>query len=46
MEQTCNDTQELYEDLQTYNPYTEEMVQKINNAIIEQTQFLENLGNE
>ena len=46
MEQTCNDTQELYEDLQTYNPYTKEMIQKINNAIIEQTQFLENPGNE
>ena len=27
--QTCNDTWELYADLQLYNPYTEEMVEKL-----------------
>ena len=27
--QTCNDTWELYADLQLYNPYTEEMVEKV-----------------
>lgn len=32
VDQTCNDTWELYTDLQNYNPYTEEMVQKIKSA--------------
>ena len=27
--QTCNDTWELYTDLQLYNPYTEDMVEKL-----------------
>ena len=27
--QTCNDTWELYADLQLYNPYTEQMVEKL-----------------
>ena len=27
--QTCNDTWELYADLQLYNPYTEDMVEKL-----------------
>ena len=31
--QTCNDTLELYEDLQTYNPYTKLMIKQINNSI-------------
>ena len=31
--QTCNDTLELYEDLQSYNPYTKIMIQQINNSI-------------
>ena len=30
--QTCNDTWELYTDLQLYNPYTEEMITKLNNS--------------
>ena len=46
MEQTCNDTQQLYEDLQTYNPYTKEMIQKINKAIVNQTQLLEKFDGE
>ena len=29
VEQTCNDTWELYADLQLYNPYTEDMVEKL-----------------
>lgn len=32
VDQTCNDTWELYTDLQNYNPYTEAMVQKIKSA--------------
>lgn len=35
--QTCNDTWELYEDLQTYNPYTKMMIKQINEAIQIQT---------
>ena len=38
--QTCNDTWELYEDLQTYNPYTKVMIQQINDAIKVQTNKL------
>ena len=30
--QTCNDTWELYTDLQLYNPYTEEMITKLKNS--------------
>jgi prephenate dehydrogenase len=33
MEQTCNDTFELFSDLQTYNPYTKEMRLKLGNAV-------------
>jgi len=32
VEQTCNDTWELYSDLQNFNPYTEEMIKKLKNA--------------
>ena len=31
-EQTCNDTWELFHDLQTYNPYTREMRLKLGRA--------------
>tara|TARA_B100000315_G_scaffold241103_1_gene261633 strand:- start:13 stop:471 length:459 start_codon:yes stop_codon:yes gene_type:complete len=29
VDQTCNDTWELYTDLQLYNPYTAEMIEKL-----------------
>jgi prephenate dehydrogenase len=29
VDQTCNDTWELYTDLQLYNPYTEDMIDKL-----------------
>ena len=29
VDQTCNDTWELYKDLQLYNPYTAEMIEKL-----------------
>tara|TARA_B100000700_G_scaffold285968_1_gene340426 strand:+ start:562 stop:1302 length:741 start_codon:yes stop_codon:yes gene_type:complete len=40
--QTCNDTWELYTDLQLYNPYTEEMVEKLKTS----TEKLDNQLNE
>lgn len=33
MEQTCNDTYELFSDLQTYNPYTKQMRIKLGKAL-------------
>lgn len=33
VDQTCNDTWELYIDLQKFNPYTQEMIKKINQSI-------------
>lgn len=33
MQQTCNDTFELFSDLQTYNPYTKEMRINLGNAL-------------
>ena len=42
VEQTCNDTWELYTDLQLYNPYTEEMVEKLKVS----TEKLDNQLNE
>ncbi|MDP6755196.1 MAG: prephenate dehydrogenase/arogenate dehydrogenase family protein [Candidatus Marinimicrobia bacterium] len=32
VDQTCNDTWELYTDLQLYNPYTDEMINKLKSA--------------
>jgi prephenate dehydrogenase len=29
VDQTCNDTWELYTDLQLYNPYTKDMIEKL-----------------
>jgi prephenate dehydrogenase len=46
VDQTCNDTWELYEDLQTYNPYTKLMINQINEAIKEQTNKLSEGINE
>ena len=31
--QTCNDTWELYTDLQTYNPYTDQMIKKLKKSL-------------
>ena len=28
--QTCNDTWELFEDIQNYNPYTQKMISELN----------------
>ncbi len=33
MEQTCNDSFELFHDLQTFNPYTKEMRNQLGNAL-------------
>tara|TARA_Y100000758_G_scaffold79925_1_gene54081 strand:+ start:530 stop:1267 length:738 start_codon:yes stop_codon:yes gene_type:complete len=38
VDQTCNDTWELYTDLQLYNPYTDDMIDKLKLA----TAFLDN----
>ena len=32
VDQTCNDTWELYSDLQLFNPYTETMIKKLKSA--------------
>ena len=43
VDQTCNDTLELYEDLQTYNPYTKLMIKQINEVIeIQTTKLVKN----
>jgi prephenate dehydrogenase len=33
VDQTCNDTWELYTDLQLYNPFTEDMIDKLKLAM-------------
>ena len=33
VQQTCNDSWELYEDLQSYNPFTKAMVEDINSVV-------------
>ena len=33
IEQTCNDSWDLFKDLQNYNPYTKEMIHSIETAI-------------
>ena len=33
IEQTCNDSLDLFKDLQNYNPYTIEMIKKLEEAI-------------
>ena len=32
VEQTCNDTWDLYADLQLFNPYTENMIKELKSA--------------
>jgi prephenate dehydrogenase len=46
VEQTCNDTWELYADLQTYNPYTEEMINNLKNSVNFLEKQLKELNNE
>ena len=33
IEQTCNDSWDLFKDLQNYNPYTVEMIEKLEEGI-------------
>jgi prephenate dehydrogenase len=40
-EQTCNDPWQLFLDLQRYNPYTEEMRQKLNRSLMRILEQLE-----
>ena len=46
VEQTCNDTWELYADLQTYNPYTEEMINNLKISVDVLEKQLKELNNE
>ena len=46
VEQTCNDTWELYADLQTYNPYTKEMINNLKNSVDFLEKQLKELKNE
>ena len=45
VEQTCNDTWELYTDLQLYNPYTEEMIDNLKLATASLDNRLKELQN-
>ena len=48
VEQTCNDTWELYIDLQVYNPYTDEIIEKLKLAtksLDNHLKELKNVGN-
>ena len=40
IEQTCNDSRQLFLDLQNYNPYAEEMLQNLNQSIEKISQAL------
>ena len=40
IEQTCNDSRQLFLDLQNYNPYAEEMLHKLNKSINKISQAL------
>ena len=46
VEQTCNDTWELYADLQTYNPYTEQMINNLKNSVNVLEKQLKELNDE
>ena len=46
VDQTCNDTWELYADLQTYNPYTEEMINNLKNSVNVLEKQLKELNDE
>ena len=45
VDQTCNDTWELYTDLQIYNPYTDEMIDKLKLATTSLDNRLKELQN-
>ncbi len=42
IEQTCNDSHELFKDLQKYNPYTNETINRLESAIRETRQLINN----
>tara|TARA_B100001250_G_scaffold117912_1_gene100077 strand:+ start:93 stop:824 length:732 start_codon:yes stop_codon:yes gene_type:complete len=46
VDQTCNDTWELYADLQTYNPYTVEMINNLKNSVNVLEKQLKELNDE
>ena len=46
VDQTCNDTWELYTDLQLYNPYTDDMIEKLKLATASLENRLKELQNE
>ena len=39
--QTCNDTWELFEDIQNYNPYTEKMISELNGSFKKISEIIE-----
>ena len=45
VDQTCNDTWELYTDLQLYNPYTDDMIDKLKQATASLDNRLKELQN-
>ena len=45
VDQTCNDTWELYTDLQLYNPYTDDMINKLKQATASLDNRLKELQN-
>ena len=45
VDQTCNDTWELYTDLQLYNPYTNDMIDKLKLATVSLDNRLKELQN-
>ena len=46
VDQTCHDTWELYTDLQLYNPYTNNMIEKLKNSVRTLEKQLKELENE
>ena len=46
VDQTCHDTWELYTDLQLYNPYTNNMIEKLKNSVKTLEKQLKELENE
>jgi len=46
VDQTCNDTWELFTDLQKYNPYTQSMIEKLNRAYLAIDERLKEDNNE
>ena len=39
--QTCNDTWELFEDIQNFNPYTEKMISELNGSFKKISEIIE-----